>query len=253
MNSLINSTSVPLLEDGVWFGSVESTKNYNTISFTFVANRTADIRVQHSGDGENFDVEDGFNISGNKPTFRQVHVKGVYFRMKVTNSGGADMAHMRLHTRLLANTVPDNINVQLDTNDLMHVQLADGNGELIPILDVNVKNTTLCYRNLDVNITSSQIGSGAVKLHSLYVHNNSYSTKYIKLYNSASATNSDTPVMTLVILSTMYSGNVANITFTTPVLFDTALCIRGTTNLADDDNTSTSSNDIVLNATYSSY
>lgn len=112
-----------------------------------------------------------------------------------------------------------------------------------------VLNTCDSYRNLNVNTTSSQIGSTSTvtRIVSLHAFNNSASKKYVKLYSGSSADETDTPLLTL----TIKSEDELIMSFPHPLSVDDAMCIRATSGLADNDTGNPASNDVVLNVLYS--
>ena len=105
----------------------------------------------------------------------------------------------------------------------------------------------IAYRNLDLGTTSSQIGASSnVKIVSVNLANDANAKVYVKLYNSESATASDTPVMTWTVLH----DSVLNMEFNPPLKCVNGACLRCTTGLADNDTGAPSTNEMVVNIAY---
>ena len=137
----------------------------------------------------------------------------------------------------------DNVPVKCEPDGTLDVRL----NSVAVSLHVHLDDVSSAYRNLNLGTTSSQVGSSsATKLCSCYIMNNSAGKRYVKLYNSASATESNTPVYTLVVPS----ESPIFMQYSPPILFDTSLCLRGTTGLADNDTGAPASNDIVVAISY---
>ena len=116
-------------------------------------------------------------------------------------------------------------------------------------LDCLVNNwqySTAVIRSLDVGTTSVQIFSGAGYLHKITVANQNLTTKrYLKCYQSASATQASTPIITIVLQS-----NSTEIYDCFLYLSSGGFCVRATTAIADNDTGSPSANDVVISVTY---
>jgi hypothetical protein len=96
------------------------------------------------------------------------------------------------------------------------------------------------------NATSVKASTG--QLFGYYIFNASASTKYVKLYNKASAptVGTDTPVITLPIPKE--AG--ANVEFVNGIAFATGIALAITGALADADTTAVVANDVVANLFY---
>jgi hypothetical protein len=118
------------------------------------------------------------------------------------------------------------------------VTIIQGGG--LTISDQTVSTGVL--RSLSLGTTSTQVGTtSAICLTSIYLANNHLSdTRYVKFYNSASATSSDTPIMTFNVLP-MFPFTIP---MTFPTRFSTACCVRATTGVADNDNTAPTAGDV---------
>ena len=118
-------------------------------------------------------------------------------------------------------------------------------------IPVNLQPTTsggsLVYRNLDLGVTGQVAKNGAGQLYSYFFYNNASATRYIKIYDKATApTQSDTPVMTYPIPA----GSAANVAFPNGVAFSAGISLRATTGVADSDTGAPSTNDVVINVNY---
>lgn len=118
-------------------------------------------------------------------------------------------------------------------------------------IPVNLQPTTsggsLVYRHLDLGATGQVAKNGAGQLYSYFFYNNATSTRYIKIYNKATApTQADTPVMTYPIPA----GSAANVAFPNGVAFSAGISLRATTGVADNDTGAPSTNDVVVNVNY---
>ena len=101
-------------------------------------------------------------------------------------------------------------------------------------------------RSLDLQTTATTIKSSAGQLYGWYLANNASSVRYVKLYNKTGATSSDTPVLTLV----LPANAAANVFCPHGIAFGTAISARACTGVADNDNTASSTNDVIANFFY---
>lgn len=116
---------------------------------------------------------------------------------------------------------------------------------------VNLQPTTSggssMYRNLDLGTTGQVVKNASGQLYGYYIYNNASATRFLKLYDKATApTNSDTPVMTYPIPA----GSAANVAFPNGVAFASGISVRATTGIADNDTGAPSTNDVVTNLNY---
>lgn len=103
------------------------------------------------------------------------------------------------------------------------------------------------YRNLDLGTTGQVAKNGAGQIYSYYLYNNATATRYIKIYDKATApTNADTPVMTYP----LPAGSAANVAFPNGVAFANGISLRATTGVADNDTGAPSTNDVIVNVNY---
>jgi hypothetical protein len=101
------------------------------------------------------------------------------------------------------------------------------------------------YRNLNVQITGSIIKAAKGQIFDLHICNQAASARFVKLYDKATApTSADTPIRTYSIPA---STTVALPVTEAGIEFLIGISIRGTTLLADNDNTAPTANDIVVN------
>lgn len=105
----------------------------------------------------------------------------------------------------------------------------------------------LPYSNNDLGTTGQVVKSSPGSLYQGSLTNNATSTRYVKFYNKATAPSSaDTPVWRIAVppLSTV------PLTLGDGLFFSTAISIRSSTGVADNDNTAPSSNDVVVSLAY---
>jgi len=106
----------------------------------------------------------------------------------------------------------------------------------------------LTYRNLNVQTTGSVIKAAKGQIFDLHICNQAAAIRYVKLYDKATAaTSSDTPQRTYSIPA---STTVSLPVTTAGIDFQLGIGIRGTTLIADNDNTAPTTNDIVVNISY---
>jgi hypothetical protein len=105
------------------------------------------------------------------------------------------------------------------------------------------------YRSLSVVATGASVKASAGQLYGYYVANlNASSTRYLKIYDKASAptVGTDTPVITIPIPP----GSAANVAFPNGVAFALGIGVGATTLIADADATAPSANEVVVNLFY---
>ena len=96
------------------------------------------------------------------------------------------------------------------------------------------------------NAVSAKASAGQV--YGYYIYNDSNQTRYVKLYNKASAptVGTDIPVMTIPIPG----GSAANVDFSNGIAFATGIAFAMTTGMADTDTGAVAANEVVLNLFY---
>ena len=109
------------------------------------------------------------------------------------------------------------------------------------------------FRSLSVvNGAAQQIKASAGVLFAAHICNRSAGTKYVKFYNSTSATaGTETPFLTIPVEGNA-TNNVTMNLLCGPrgVYFDTGICIAATTGFADNDTGAPAANEVVVNAFY---
>jgi hypothetical protein len=118
-------------------------------------------------------------------------------------------------------------------------------------IPINLQPTTsggsTPYVNLDLGTTGQVVKNGAGQVYNYYLYNNAATTRYVKFYDKGTApTSGDTPVWTLGIPA----GSAANVAFPNGIAFASGISLRGTTLVANNDNTAPSANDLVVNLGY---
>lgn len=100
------------------------------------------------------------------------------------------------------------------------------------------------YRSLSVIATGAVVKASAGQMYGYYIANVGSATRYIKLYNKATApSEADTPVLTFP----LPAGAAANVSHPNGVEFATGIGIRATTGVADNDTGAPTANDVVAN------
>lgn len=99
------------------------------------------------------------------------------------------------------------------------------------------------YNN--VGAVATTVHSIASKLTSYEVFNTSGVNLYLKFYNKANATAADVPALRFMVPA-QGGENLSQLKYP----FDTALSIRATTGVADNDNVSPAINDLLINIGY---
>lgn len=116
-------------------------------------------------------------------------------------------------------------------------------------VETRTNNGSLISRLLaaaSTNATSVKASAGQV--YGWYLFNAATSTRYLKLYNKASAptVGTDTPFMTIPIPA----GGAANVEFTCGIAFGTGIAFALTTGIADADTGALAASDVVVNLLY---
>jgi hypothetical protein len=95
---------------------------------------------------------------------------------------------------------------------------------------------------------ASSVKGSAGQVYGWYLFNTSAATKYVKLYNKATAptVGTDTPVMTLP----LPAGSAANVYFEDGIAFATGIALAITGAVADADTTAVAANDVIVNLFY---
>lgn len=114
--------------------------------------------------------------------------------------------------------------------------------------------STNVYRSLDLGEGTAEVVKATPgTLFGLWVTNLATTTRYIKLYDRASATaGTHTPIITIPIPGNSSDDVLAvlGVGGGRGIRFDTGICMACTTGLADNDTGAPSDNDVVVNAFY---
>lgn len=102
-----NSTNVPLTNGQTFTGTKDLVDKYASAIVYVAADQGCLVKVQHSADGVNFDIEDSWSIE--EASSLQCEVKGRWARTLVTNNSGIDMAMLRVQT--LYKSIPQKISL----------------------------------------------------------------------------------------------------------------------------------------------
>ena len=104
------------------------------------------------------------------------------------------------------------------------------------------------YKNLTINATGVSIKGSAGQVYGWYLYNNASATRYVKLYDSASAPTVGTTVPYITI--GIPSLSAANVFSEIGIPFSAGIGIGGTTGVADANTGAPTANDIVGNIFY---
>ena len=102
------------------------------------------------------------------------------------------------------------------------------------------------YRTISIIGAAVAIKSSPGRIFSIAAYNVNAALRYLKIYNKAAPTSSDTPAMTIV----LPTGTLPPLSFPAGVDFSTAIGIRVTTGLADNDTGAPTVNETILNISY---
>jgi hypothetical protein len=103
------------------------------------------------------------------------------------------------------------------------------------------------FRSINAGVTGQIVKAGPGKLLSIHAHNVNASTRFLKIYNKATApTEADTPKMTIPLTtgnSTFFLGDIG-------ADFSAGISIRATTELADNSTGAPTASETIINMTY---
>jgi len=103
------------------------------------------------------------------------------------------------------------------------------------------------FRSISVGVTGEIAKAGPGKLISIHAHNVNASTRFLKIYNKATApTEADTPKMTIP----LPTGNTTFFLGDTGADFSAGISIRATTGLADNNTVAPTASETIVNLTY---
>lgn len=104
------------------------------------------------------------------------------------------------------------------------------------------------YKNLDIDESGQNIKGSAGQVFGWYIFNAAAATRYVKLYNKASAptVGTDTPVMTIPIPA----GAAANVEFSLGIAFSLGIGIGAATGVADNSTGAPAANDCIVTIFY---
>lgn len=103
------------------------------------------------------------------------------------------------------------------------------------------------YRSIDAGVTGLVAKAAPGKLINIHAHNVNASTRYLKIYEKATApTEADTPKMTIP----LPTGNTALHLGDSGVDFEAGISFRVTTGLADNDTGAPTASQSIINLTF---
>lgn len=276
-----NFTVSPLTSGGPgWEGPLEKCSNYASVSSLIRTDRACVLKHQFYSDGTNCDYEKTFSITASSGAgdghVCETECVGKFFRVRVEPPSGGDQTYLRVTTTFKdipqdsaaisdvtitsmppleiapsqEVTVANDLNVtnSLTVGSLPDVTLATGQEVGIAgTVTVSDGVTTNNFRNIDVGTAGIQVKASSGNIFSIVAQNLSASDVYLKIYNVASPSSSDSPVFSFAVraLSTLH------LDYTKPPKFSTAIGIRASGELADNDTTALGTNDLIVNMIYS--
>jgi hypothetical protein len=113
-------------------------------------------------------------------------------------------------------------------------------------LQASIGNGCEVFKSLDIDESEEDVKTSAGDVYGYYYHNNATSTRYLKFYNDTAANvvvGTTVPVATLP----LPAGAAANIGFSIPISFTSAICVAATTGAADNNTGAPATNDVVIN------
>lgn len=101
------------------------------------------------------------------------------------------------------------------------------------------------YRNINLGASGVNVKASAGQVFGWYIYNNATSTRYVKIYNKATAptVGTDVPVLTLGIPA----GGAANVEYANGMALALGIGIAATTGVADANTGAPAANDVVVN------
>jgi hypothetical protein len=103
------------------------------------------------------------------------------------------------------------------------------------------------YRSIDLGVTGLIAKATPGKLISIHAHNVNAATRFLKIYNKATApTEADTPKLTIP----LPTGNSTFFLGDSGVDFTAGISVRATTGLADNDTGAPTASQTIVNLTY---
>ena len=240
--SILNTTYTPLSLNMSWNGSVETSQTYLTIFCTIATNTIGVLNVYQSTDGIVNDYVDTFNILANVSTnVFETQIKSKFYHMEFINTSQTNQTYLKLITKLLnievvkdiTETNSSTINTGIST---LHTDLTTTGIKILTMPNVTTTEVnSLGYSNINVTNTGVVIKNspGIVKsVMACVTSGNKFC--YLKMYNtSTTPTASDTPVFVIPIQDT----SIPCVVPLYNLQFNTGISIRGTDNVAINDNT----------------
>jgi hypothetical protein len=265
-----NSTRAPLAASAVFVGGMEDALHYDTVSVTIDADADAILIVQESTDGSYITSQTQFfYLTGSSMSFSH-QLKTKYFNVRFV-CGALPITTLQLQTIMrVSPAMPTSIEVtatELDIRDLSantdgveifglqggvnkRAVVVDAAGHLqvdVRTMPAMVASSALAYRNINLQPTASQVGSGSTSLVSVFGFNNAAADAFLKLYDSVSAPDENsTPIWTLA----LQPNNRQDMALPCPVLFASGLWLRATTGIADNNTGAPGANTVIVALQY---
>ncbi len=139
----------------------------------------------------------------------------------------------------------DNLTVKDSVGATQTISMTDVSGVKYPrpALAVATKGGASIYRNLDTQSTGVNVKNTAGQVYGWSIFNAAASTRYVKLYNKATAptVGTDTPVMTIPVAA----GTGVSLECAVGIAFSLGIGIGAVTGLADANTTAPTANDVI--------
>jgi len=172
--------------------------------------------------------------------------------LKVDLSGtAANATAIKVDNSAVTQPVSGTVTVQQSTASNLKVDLSGtaANSTAIKISAAPATSGGLSiYRNISLVATGVNIKASAGQVYGLMIYNGATSTRFVKLYNKATAptVGTDTPILTLPIPS----GASVAVDYSSGIAFGTGIGIGATQLVGDSDTTAPASNEVVVNVLY---
>lgn len=264
-----NSTRAPLAASAVFVGGMEDALHYDTVTVSIDADADAILIIQESTDGSYITSQTQFfYLTGSSMSFSH-QLKTKYFNVRFV-CGALPITGLQLQTIMrVSPAMPTSIEVTATELDIRDLSATTDGVEIFGLQGVNKRavvvdaaghlqvdvrtmpavamSSALAYRNIDLQPTASQVGSGSTSLVSVFAFNNSAADAFLKIYNSVSAPDENsTPVWTLA----LQPNNRQDMALPCPVLFASGLWLRATTGIADNNTGAPGANTVIVALQY---
>mgnify|MGYP003646370627 CR=1 FL=1 len=231
-------------DNSTFTGIAEETGDYTAISVSVVVPTVCILTIEQTFNKRDWYFSEQYTVQPNEHRTFQQPIVLEYFRVVLQNTGILQTYCHMISSR--SQNLTQNLNIR-NLTTARDAVVVDTSGSALSV-DISgqtiitnrntssvttFENPALVSNLTDLTTTSQQIKASAGSLMNIAAYNSGNATSYVKIYDSSTATSSDTPVMTFPIhhdtsLSTISTHNFA---------FSTAICVRATAGYAANDNT----------------